>query len=216
MKKFILCILTTIFLTIGCTNEEVNNFTNIIGDSLNNMKTPDYVDTNPIKIGLYQNSKLVKELHTNFQDKKDIAVLNIFYSNDENLDSNNLKSNWNKYYKQYENIDNYKIGFYVTFKANDKEYENLLLDPSNQHKLHPYLYLYLYDGIHQTGRYSHLKKEDISDETIYTTIKLYMHLNSNEITSPITLSVFTYKDENDFLNNKYRGNSIYTIKIFNK
>ena len=34
------------------------------------------------------------------------------------------------------------------------------------------------------------------------------------ITSPIELTVFTYKDENDFDSfNHYRGNSSYTITI---
>ncbi len=215
MKKIIL--LTLIFISLGCSNSEINDFTNTINDSLNNMyEKPKYIDNNPIKVGLYQKGKLVKDYSVKYQDRTDIAVYDIYYTNEEKLDSTNIKTNWNKYYKNYENIDDYKIGFYVSFTANNKEYENLLLNPQNQHKLHPYLYLYLYDGVHQTGKYSHLTMNDIKDNTIYTTIKLYMHLKSNEITSPITFSVFTYKDENDFIDGKYHGNSIYTIQISKK
>ena len=214
MKKIIILILT--FIVLGCSNAEIDNFTNTINESLETvLKEEEYVDTNPIKVGLYQNGKLVHDLNIKYQDRTDIAVFNIFYTNEEKLESTNIKTNWNKYYKEYENIDDYKIGFYVKLEANGEIYENLLLNPKNQHKLHPYLYLYLYDAIHQKGRYSHLTMDDIKDDTIYTTIKLYMHQNSKEVNS-ISLSVFTYKDENDFIDNKYRGNSIYTININNK
>ena len=215
MKKILL--LTIVFLLIGCTKNEIDNFTDTINDSLNTMyEEPEYNDNNPIKVGLYQKDRLVKDLNVKFKDRTDIAVFDVYYTNEEKLNSSNIKTNWDKYYKEYENIDDYKIGFYASFKANGNEYESLHLNPKTQHKLHPYLYLYLYDGVHQTGRYSHLTMNDIKDNTIYTTIKLYMHLNSSEIESPITFSVFTYKDGSDFIDNKYRGNSIYTININNK
>ena len=54
------------------------------------------------------------------------------------------------------------------------------------------------------------------DNTIYSSIKLYLHKDTKTITSPITLTVFTYKDENDFIDGHYRGNSKYTITINNK
>lgn len=215
MKKILL--LTLIFILIGCTNNEISSFSDAINDSLTkSFEKPEYVDTNPIKVGLYNDKNLVKDFSIKYKDRTDIAVFDIYYTNEEKLDSSNIKTNWNKYYKKYENIDDYKIGFYVSFKANGTEYESLHLNPKTQHKLDPYLYLYLYDAIHQTGRYSHLTMNDIKDNTIYTTIKLYMHLKSNEIKSPITFSVFTYKDDNDFVDGKYRGNSIYTIHINNK
>ena len=43
-----------------------------------------------------------------------------------------------------------------------------------------------------------------------------MHLQSKDIISPITLTVFTYKDDNDFIDGHYRGNSYHTITIENK
>ena len=91
-----------------------------------------------------------------------------------------------------------------------------MLNPKNQHKIYPYLYAYLYDDIHSSGYYSHVAMEDVKDDTIYSSIKLYLHNNSEEITSPITLTVFTYKDDNEFLDGHYRGNSKYTITIYNK
>ena len=58
--------------------------------------------------------------------------------------------------------------------------------------------------------------EEVKDDTIYSSIKLYLHKQINEITSPITLTVFTYKDDSDFVDGHYRGNSKYTITINNK
>ena len=215
MKKVLLLIL--LILAIGCTRNDIDNFTNTVNDALTSTyEKSEYIDNNPIKVGLYQKNKLVKELNVKYKDRTDIAVFDVYYTNEETLDSSNTKVNWNKYYKEYENIDEYKIELYESFKANGNEYENLHLNPQTQHKLHPYLYLYLYDAVHQTGRYSHLTMNDIKDNTIYTTIKLFLLSKSNEIESPITFSVFTYKDENDFIDGKYRGNSIYTIQINNK
>ena len=215
MKRILLIII--FLLCIGCTNEEIENVGDVISNSIEKMtEIPEYVDNNPIKVGLYRKGKLVSEFNTKFHDRMDITTFNVVFSNLKDLGSTNLKDNWYKYYNSYENIDEYKIGFYVSFKVNGELYENLMLDPSNQHKLDPYLYLYLYDGVHAKGSYTHLKMEDLKEDTIYSSIKLYLHLNTKEITSPITLSVFTYRDDNDFIDGKYRGNSIYTINIYNK
>lgn len=223
MKKIITCIL--LLLAIGCSNDEIidNNVQNQTLEKkdeeiqeIEEMKEPEYIDDNPIIVGLYNNGKLVTDYNTKFKDKKDIATFNIVFTNEENLGSTNIKNNWNKYYKMYQNIDDYKIGFYFTFMVGDEKYENLMLDPSTQHKLHPYLYAYLYDGVHSSGKYTHLTMKDLKDNTIFSSIKLYLHQQTKDITSPIILTVFTYKDENDFINGYYRGNSKYTITINNK
>ena len=58
--------------------------------------------------------------------------------------------------------------------------------------------------------------DQVKDDTIYSSIKIYLHQQTKEITSPITLTVFTYKDDNDFIDGHYRGNSKYTLTIYNK
>lgn len=213
MKKFLLILI--LLFSFGCKKEEP-----IIIENKEEKKEeeqviqePVYVDTNPIKVGLYKNDKLVHEYKSKFKDKMDIATFNIVFTNVENLGSTNIKTNWTKYYNQYENISEYKIGFLIEMEANGEKLENLILDPSNQHKLHPYLYAYLYDGIHAKGKYTHITMETLKENTIYSSIKLYLHQKTKEISSPIKLTVFTYKDENDFEDNHYRGNSFYTINI---
>lgn len=217
MKK-ILLIITFMLLITGCgKKEEPKEIIETKEETIvENEPINEYVDTNPITVGLYRKGKLVHEYNTKFTNKKDIATFNIVFTNKEDLGSTNLKNNYYTYYNKYENIKDYKTGFYISFETKDGLMENLLLDPSNQHKLHPYLYAYLYDGIHASGKYTHLTMNDLKDNTIYTSIKLYLHLDTKEIVSPITFTVFTYKDENDFIDGHYRGNSFYTIKINNK
>ena len=82
--------------------------------------------------------------------------------------------------------------------------------------LDPYLYPFMYDDINNSGHYSHVTTKDVKDNTVYSSIKLYLHQKTKEITSPITLTAFTYNGEDDFLDGHYRGNSSYTITINNK
>jgi len=217
MKKILLIII--ILVCMGCSNNEINNFKKVISDSIDNMyQRPIYKDDNPITVGLYQNGRLIHDYNTKFTNEKDITF-NIVYSNDEYLGSTNIKKNWKKYYDKYKNIDDYKIGFLLEFEANGEKKENLILDPSTRHKSSPYIFVYLYDGIHQKDGawYSHLNMEDIKKNTIYSSIKLYFCSRMDQVTSPIKLTVFTYDSDYDFdIKGYYRGNSKYTINIYNK
>ena len=211
MKK-ILIIIILLFTLTSCTkkpNDPIN-----LDDTLNiNIST--YKDDNPIKVGLYVDEYLSKEYTTTKTNMQDIAVFNIYYTNKEKLENNYIKYNFNKYYNEYENIDKYKIGFIISFSVNDKTYHEQILTPDCEYLFAPYIYIYLYDDIHQTPNtwYSHLLKEEVNDDTIYSSIKLFKADHANEITSPITLSVFTY-DKDDFDNNhNYIGSSIYTTTI---
>lgn len=226
MKKIILIL---IILTItGCNNQQKNNeITNnneIQNNETNNIieeqpKEDIYIDDNPIKIALYENNNIVKSYNTTLSNFKDIAVFDIYYTNIDTVSESNTKDNYLKYYNEYENINNYKTGFYFTFEADGKTIEHLALDPNSQHAMTPYLYIYLYDDVNQEPNtyYSHLEPIDIKDDTIYSSIKLFLAQEGTKITSPITMTVFTYNDESDFdESNKYRGNSSYTITINTK
>ena len=219
MKKIFLILI--VLLMMGCQKEdkeEIERIEKLINDPKPTptiTPTP-YIDNNPIKVGLYKDGKLITEYNKKFTNGTDIAIFNIVFTNDENISKSNFKKTWQNYYNKYENINDYKIGFEINLEINGEKKENLMLDPSNQHKLTPYLYAYLYDDIHNSGYYSHVTMNDVKDNTIYSSIKLYLHKQTNEITSPITLTVFTYKDDNDFIDGHYRGNSKYTITIYNK
>jgi len=214
MKKYLLiCLL----LLTACTKEiPKSTFTNeIIEDTQEEVKEV-YIDDNPITVGLYQEGELIKDYKTDFKVHNDVGYFEVCFTNDLNLGSSNVKRNFNKYYQNYQDIDNYKIGYYVKFSTEDEEYEKVILDPSVKHLFHPYLYIYLYDDIHQKDGtiYNHVEPEDVKSDTIYSSIKLYTASGASKITSPITLMVFTYDGMEDFdENGYYRGNSKYTIII---
>ena len=82
--------------------------------------------------------------------------------------------------------------------------------------MYPKLQCYLYDDINlkPTDRYYHITDETFNDNTICSSIKLVGDVNSNDIVSDVTLTVYTYDGIQDFdENGKYRGNSKYEIKL---
>lgn len=216
MKKLIL--FTSIFFILtGCQNNTESTFQEINIDD--NIEVDKYIDDNPIKLGLYQGNKIIKTYSTTLGNFKELGVFNVYFTNKEKLDSSNIKHNYQKYYKEYKNIDNYKTGFYIEFETTEKKIEQLILDPTTKHTMEPYMYVYLYDDVNQAPGtfYSHLEPEDMKENTIISSIKLFFPHYGTKITSPITLTVFTYDGKDDFTeDNKYRGTSSYTIQIQTK
>lgn len=211
MKRIIICLLCMILLT-GCNNFKKKP---VLIDKKLNISAETYVSYNPIVVGLYEDEFLIKNYNTKYTNMADITVFNIYYTNQEKLENNIIKSNWNKYYNTYEKIDQYKIGFDISFIAEGKTYHEQILDPDCEFIFAPYLYIYLYDDIHQKDGtwYSHITKEQVKEDTIYSSIKLFMADKGDKIESPIKLTVFTY-DKNDFdYDNMYIGKSKYTVNI---
>lgn len=214
MKKILLLILI-IFLITGCNNK--NKGEEKVVDKLNDVietEEEKYVDDNPIIVGLYENDiRLVKEYTISKESFKDL-IFGVYYTNEENLESHNQKYNWNKYYSQYSNIDDYKIGFSFKFYSDQEKIEKTILGPDT-FAFNPYFYIYIYDDINQPDGtfYSHIEVEDLKEDTIFSSIKIYL-VEVDKITSPIEFTVFTYNGEEDFDEfNNYRGNSKYTINI---
>lgn len=219
MKKIILLV-TGILIVSGCSKSE-KQIEIKSDDNEIDIKEPliEYTDNNNVKVGIYNRNKLVKDFETNFIDGTDLILYDIFLTNEDFVDNNSTYINYQKYYNQYENIENVKTGFYITFEANDKVYEELILDSTKTFSLGPYIYVYLYDDIANAGKsfYSHIESNQENENTVFSSIKLYLAEKSNEITYPITLTVFTYDGLDDFDEfNHYRGNSSYTIKINRK
>lgn len=213
MKKVLLIILLILSLT-SCKDNKTKE---IEIPEINDKIVESYIDTNPIKIGIYKNNKLLKDYKTETTNNlQDIGVFNIYFTDKEYLDSTWIKYNFNKYYNEYKDISNYKIGFYVSFEADGKKIEKNILSPKDTFVLTPYIYNYLYDDVHQADGawYSHIEPEDMKDNTVFSSIKLFSADIGSKIKYPITLKVFTYDSEDDFDESGfYRGNSSYTITI---
>lgn len=210
--------LILLLLLVGCENSKQIE---IKEDEKNEVVNENevYTDDNPIELGLYlyDNSYANKEVirdsyYTNFISGTDLGSFEVFYSKN-GVSGTNFKDTWYKYYDNYENIDQYKIGFNIKFILDDTtNFNKTFLEPDIYY-FGDYFYIYFYDDIHQVDGtyYSHL--EEMNSDTLITSVKLYA-TDGIERVENIILTVFTYDDENDFdQNGDYRGNSRYTIRI---
>ena len=225
MKKKIIILLCLLLLITGCNKKEISSkekepdLKNLV--ETKEEKKEEYVDNNPIKLGIYMyynsytDRKKLNEYTTNWALNVDLCSLEIFYTTEESISPTNIKTLWNNYKDNYENVDNYKIGYNISFDTKNEGHINkTILNPNDAWNVYNYMQLYLYDDIHQDGGwYSHVTEEEYNDNTILTSIKLTGSTLTDEITSDITLTAFTY-DEDDFdKENNYRGISKDTIII---
>lgn len=213
-----------IFLICGCSiqnkKEESKKQEIVQKDKEKDFVEP-YVDDNPIKLGLYVNQNGSRTLISTYESDltlyTDIVSLEVYYTMEETLISGSQKNVWQEYYQKYSNIDTYKIGYHIHFKASDLEVDKTILNPSNVESFFDYIQIYLYDDIHQDSNwYDHISQDEVTEETRFTSIKLTASTKIEEITSPITITAFTY-DSDDFNDEgTYRGKSSYQVIINRK
>ena len=150
--------------------------------------------------------------------KKDITVLNIFLTKEKKVTGLYYKEIWNKYTtSEYENL-NYKLGWEISFEVNGEKIHKTILKPSDSESFYNYLEIYLYDGVHhEYGEwYSHLLDNEITDNTLITSMKLTCGSDYKNITSDIYVKAFSYLTNNDFdENGYYRGKSYDEVTIKN-
>ena len=209
--KIKVLILIMLLLITGCKKEEQKE---IIEEKQEEVIEEKYVDDNPITIGIYENDiNLIKEYKLNKVSNNEV-IFSFYYTNIDNLGNRRQKENWHKYFNEYQNINDYKIGFHFSFYVGDTKIEKTILKPDT-YAFNPYFYIYIYDDINQPDNtfYSHLEETDINENTIFSAIKIFL-VEPELITSNITFTVFTYNDLDDFdEDNNYRGNSKYSVDI---
>lgn len=208
MKKIL--IIFILLCLVGCNFKEEEIQEKIVVEEIEEK----YVDDNPIIVGLYVDDyTLVKDYYTTKESYKDL-VFSTYYTDDVNLYPGKMKYKWYDYYNRYDDIEKYKIGYNISFYVGDELISKNILTVTNEYVFDPYFYIYLYDDIHQADGawYSHITPDTMYENTMFTSIKLYL-VSPLLITSPITLTAFTY-DEDDFdLDGNYIGKSKYEIKI---
>ena len=209
--KIKVLILIMLLLITGCKKEEQKE---IIEEKQEEVIEEKYIDDNPITIGIYENDiNLIKEYKLNKVSNNEV-IFSFYYTNIDNLGNRRQKENWHKYFNEYENINDYKIGFHFSFYVGEEKIEKTILKPDT-YAFNPYFYIYIYDDINQPDNtfYSHLEETDINENTIFSAIKIFL-VEPELITSKITFTVFTYNDLDDFDEiNNYRGNSKYSVDI---
>lgn len=224
MKKILIITCMLLILT-SCTNEiqprkiESNN-DNITSNVKEEIKDT-YIDNNPITLGIYMytNSSTPRyktnEYKNNWKLNVDICSLEIFYTNEDQIPGTNFKNLWNNYYQNYTDIDSYKIGYLIEFNtANEGKIKKYIKSPQDTNSIYKYIQVYLYDDIHQDGGwYSHITENEYNNDSILTSIKLTGSTYIDEITSDISLTAFTYDDDDFDENGEYRGISKQTVII---
>ena len=183
----------------------------------------EYVDTNPIKISLYKyynrsNPRtILKEYFDNWNYHQDILSLEAFFTTEEEISGSYFQDVFYEYYNTYTNIENYKIGYKISFLTNEMEVNKTILSPNDTTDFFEYLEVYLYDDYHREKGvwYSHTTEEEYNEETLLTSIKLTAGIRVQEIVSDIAVTAFTY-DADDFNESgEYKGNSKYTVIVKN-
>ena len=230
MKKKYLVLLIFLLFVFGCNKKENNvenkeNIENIevepepVPEPIEEPQVPEYQDLNNTPISLYYNKKRVSEIEVNIQVGKDIARFQAFPSTDEYLSYNgSFGQAFHDKFFEYNQNNNLKIGYNLSYDVIDgRHFSQTIKHIPQAYDLQGYILPFLYDDydlLINNKIYKHVDIEEETDSNIFSTIKLYGEAASGEITSKITLTVFTYDTEDDFdENGEYRGNSKYSMTI---
>ena len=217
MKKVLTIILIALIIITGCGKKEKE-----VKEIKHEKETKEvventYKDTNNTPIGIYklEGNKLIRldNITKELKVEEDIDTFQIYFSNDKEINLN--KSFSDSYYEEY-NKYKVKVGFNISFKLkNGMDITYNILTPNNTFDKWEYLMTYLYDDFANKGKsfYSHIENEEYNDSTLFTAIKLQSSYKCKDIDSKINLKVFTYDDDDDLVDNNYRGNSYFVTTI---
>lgn len=238
MKKKIIIILTVILVlfAVGCAvaynyiKEYQNRLTpptlpeeNIQEEVvIEEPKEPEYKDENPVKLGLYIERGNTLELITDtyYCNWAPENVLGLFFavpSDEATLSSNNFDTMWKEKIQAYPNSENIRIGYAIDFKYENENIHYQVCNPDDAYLTFPKIMSYLYDDVNLVpGKtYYHITQDDMYDYTICSSFKLVGDVDTENISSDIKLTVFSWDTEDDFdpETGNYRGQSTYTITI---
>ena len=217
MKKVLTIILIALIIITGCGKKEKE-----VKEIKHEKETKEvventYKDMNNTPIGIYklEGNKLIRldNITKELKVEEDIDTFQIYFSNNKEINLN--KSFSDSYYEEY-NKYKVKVGFNISFKLkNGMDITYNILTPNNTFDKWEYLMTYLYDDFANKGKsfYSHIENEEYNDSTLFTAIKLQSSYKCKDIDSKINLKVFTYDDDNDLVDNNYRGNSYFVTTI---
>lgn len=229
MKKWILplCLL----LLCGCENKEenkvvINTTPEIKIEEVEEIpEEPKYVDTNPIKINMYVENdndgklyKVTNEYKNTWIKKKDIVVFASLYSEEDTHEGFYFQDIWYGAAEKYDTFKNYKTGWQVSFDLEDgTKINQIIYKPSDVEYFYDYLEIYLYDSANapKDTWYSHLLDSQLTDNTIFTSMKLTAGSKYESITTPIHVMAFTYDGDDFDENGNYIGNSYTKVDVIN-
>ena len=186
---------------------------------------PDYGVT---VMSLYKNyrdegarKKVIDSYESVWVQGQDISSFEVIASDLETIPTEGryFQDLWRTYWNAFENYEDCKIGYYVSFDL--KSGENIsktILVPEDVTGYSNYIENYLYDDINQVpGQwYSHLLDSEVDEDTVISSIKFTAGQDIDQVGDTITLTAFVYYSDDDFdSDGNYIGNVSYTITIKN-
>lgn len=175
----------------------------------------------PIALYLMKGNNLVRADETYCDWKRD-SILGLFYSlpsNEETVACSDYETLWENLWSQYK-TEGYKVGYNLKLHLDTgEEINRTLLDPIYVNDdIFSHIQLYLYDDVtYMPGRpYYHMTPEEMTPETMLTSIKLVGYKETKGVNGPIEVTVFTYNGPEDFdeKTGEYIGKSKFTIKLY--
>ncbi len=175
----------------------------------------------PIALYLLKGNTLVRADETYCDWKRD-SILGLFYSlpsTEETVPCSDYETLWEDLWSKYKS-EGYKVGYNLKLHLDTgEEINRTLLDPIYVNDdIFSHIQLYLYDDVtYMPGRpYYHMTPEEMTDETMLTSIKLVGYKETKGVNGPIEVTVFTYNGPEDFdeETGEYIGKSKFTIKLY--
>ena len=170
---------------------------------------------------IYENGSRVKytSYGANFTPGEVVASIDVFATEEDVISGEYFGTVWREYWEKYENAYEYKIGYTVVLKTeNDGTIKKTILDPDDAQEIWDYMEVYLYDDVTQPPNtwYSHLTKEEMTDDTYVTSVKLRCGVNIEKVKSA-KLRAFYYKGYSQFDEiGEYTGDDYIECKIVRK
>ncbi len=168
----------------------------------------------------------VKEKITKYESAwvkgQDIVTIDAFATDDDSVPisvgtGNVFKETWLGYWQSFDGYEDCKVGYNVSFKLkNGEEINQTILKPSDVFSYRPYMENYLYDDLANanSGWYSHLLDEEVTDDTVMDCVKFTAGEQYEEIDGNVTLTVFVYNSDKDFdSKGNYIGDVSYSVEI---
>lgn len=178
--------------------------------------------TGPEAIGFFQpdnmagGKKRVEEYWGLWTVGKDILSIEVVPSGEEHVAGTTLKGLWTEYWNENQQTVQYKIGFSIEFDTvNEGKIERTILEPDDIYGFLDYVEVYIYDDVNITPGmwYSHLLQEEMTEDTLISSIKLTCGKNIDQV-SNLKISAFAYKGDKDFdQQGKYIGGCQVTCPI---
>lgn len=182
---------------------------------------PEIPEIKPETVGLYipaedgtKARKLVSVFEGKRVAKQDIDCFEALATQEAYVSGSSFTGIWKQAWEDAGAAQDSKIGYMIEFAlADGQTVKQTIRKPSDAKWFYDYLEIYLYDDIHQKGWYSHLEDENITAQTVISSIKLTAGSKIAQV-GDILLTAFIYQGDDCFdAEGRYIGDVLYTVSL---